>query len=99
LQITEFLWLQDVYDEIGDIGVGYHEPGAWWLDNWLSIGQEKVLIFISIVFILICINGESFDIYLNSIHTNIYYWIVSVSNANDLPICRMLFGSQISFKP
>jgi hypothetical protein len=67
----EVLWLQDVYDGTWDIGVGYREPGAWWPDNWLSIGQAKVLIFISIVFILICINGESFDIYLNSIHTNI----------------------------
>jgi hypothetical protein len=99
LQITKFLWLEDVYEEIGDIGVGYREPEAWWLDNWISIGQEKVLIFISIVFILICINGESFDIYLNNIHTNIYYWIVFVSNAKGLPICRMLFSSQISFKP
>ena len=71
LQITEVLWLQDGYDGTRDIGVGDREPGTWWPDNGLSIVQEKVLIFISIVFILICINGESFDIYLNSIHTNI----------------------------
>jgi hypothetical protein len=72
VQITEVLWLQHVYDETGDIGVGYREPGAWCPDNWLSIGQDKVLISISIFFILVSINGESFHIYLNSIHTNIY---------------------------
>jgi hypothetical protein len=32
-------------------------PGPGGPDNWLSIGQEKFLIFISIVFILIYING------------------------------------------
>jgi hypothetical protein len=99
MQITKVLWLQDVYDGTWDIGVGCHEPGAWWPDNWLSIGQEKILISISIVFILICINGESFDIYLNSIHTNIYQWIIYVSNANNLPICKMLFNLRILLKP
>ena len=71
MQITELLWIQHVYDGTGDIGVGYCQNGAWWPDNWLSIGQEKGLISISILFILVCINGESFHIYMNSIHTNI----------------------------
>ena len=72
MQITKVLSLQHVYDEIGDIGVGYRKLGAWCPDKCLSIGQDKVLISISIVLILVSINGEIFHIYLNSIHTNIY---------------------------
>jgi hypothetical protein len=56
LQITEVLWLQDVYEKKGDIGVGYRKPRTWWPNNWLSFGQEKFFIFIPIVFILVYIN-------------------------------------------
>jgi hypothetical protein len=71
-QITGVVSLQHVYEEIGDIGVGYHEPGARCLDNRVSIGQDKVMISISIFFILAYINEQSFHIYLHSIHSNIY---------------------------
>jgi hypothetical protein len=57
LQITEVLWLQDVYDGTWDIGVGYRKPGTRWPDNWLSFGQEKVFIFIPIVLILVYMHG------------------------------------------
>ena len=72
MHITEVLWLQHVYEETGDISAGYCETGAWCPDNWLSIGQDKVMISISIFFILASINEQSFHIYLNSIHSNIY---------------------------
>jgi hypothetical protein len=71
-QITDVVSLQHVYYETGDIGVGYHEPEAWCPDNWASIGQDKVMISISMFFILASINEQSFHIYLNSIHSNIY---------------------------
>jgi hypothetical protein len=47
-------------------------PGPISQINGLSIGQDKVLISISIFFILVSTNGEIFHVYMNSIHTNIY---------------------------
>ena len=71
-QITKFVSLQHVYDKTWDIGAGYRETRAWCPNNQASIGQDKVIISISIFFILASINEQSFHIYLNSIHSNIY---------------------------
>ena len=57
LQTTKVLWLQDVYDGIGNMFVEYHKPGTQWPDNWLSFSQEEFFIFIPTVLILVYMHG------------------------------------------